>query len=113
MPGDLFVVEENMRVPCDAALLSGELLINESSFTGESLPVPKRPLTQGLAQEARFEFTKSRQSVLLEGTNVLRVKPIERPEVLALALRTGFTSYKGQMFRKVLYRRPQTLRFMK
>lgn len=30
-----------MKLPCDCLLLSGEILVNEESLTGESLPVPK------------------------------------------------------------------------
>jgi len=30
-----------MQLPCDAILISGELLLNEASLTGEVTPIPK------------------------------------------------------------------------
>lgn len=44
MPGDLYAIEEGQLIPCDTILLSGEVLLNEASLTGESNPVPKIPL---------------------------------------------------------------------
>ncbi len=35
-------------IPCDCILLSGELMMNEASLTGESIPVPKYPLEKNL-----------------------------------------------------------------
>lgn len=33
-----------MTLPCDCLLVSGELLMNEVSLTGESFPIPKAPV---------------------------------------------------------------------
>jgi cation-transporting ATPase 13A2 len=44
VPGDLVVVEPNTPVPCDMIVLSGSIVVNESSLTGESIPVLKSPL---------------------------------------------------------------------
>ncbi len=41
VPGDLVFLEEDLKMPCDCVLLQGVLLINESSLTGESVPVIK------------------------------------------------------------------------
>ncbi len=29
VPGDLFVISDNMKLPCDCVLISGEVLLNE------------------------------------------------------------------------------------
>ena len=30
-----------MAIPCDSLLIEGEILVNESSLTGETMPIPK------------------------------------------------------------------------
>ncbi len=40
VPGDIFAVTNKMKMACDAILISGELLMNEASMTGESIPIP-------------------------------------------------------------------------
>lgn len=38
VPGDCLIIpQEGMLLPCDAALLAGECLVNESMLTGNSL----------------------------------------------------------------------------
>ncbi len=44
VPGDLFVVQNGMILPCDAILFDGEALVNEAALTGEIVPVPKYAL---------------------------------------------------------------------
>jgi cation-transporting P-type ATPase 13A2 len=44
VPGDIIRVPKKGLLPCDCVLLSGEVLLNESSLTGEVDPVPKFPL---------------------------------------------------------------------
>ena len=44
VPGDIYAIENGMKLPCDTILVSGELLLNEVSLTGESIPIPKEPL---------------------------------------------------------------------
>lgn len=41
VPGDVIVVPDNTIMPCDAVLLSGQCIVNESMLTGESVPVIK------------------------------------------------------------------------
>ena len=42
VPGDVFEVDPSLNVmPCDALLINGECVINESMLTGESVPVTK------------------------------------------------------------------------
>mmetsp|Transcript_19968 Transcript_19968/g.23157 ORF Transcript_19968/g.23157 Transcript_19968/m.23157 type:complete len:94 (+) Transcript_19968:456-737(+) len=41
VPGDVIVVPEGIKMPCDAILLSGQSIVNESMLTGESIPVIK------------------------------------------------------------------------
>ena len=44
VPGDCLVLpQEGGLVPCDAALVAGECMVNESSLTGQPPPAPRPP----------------------------------------------------------------------
>ena len=45
VPGDIIVVPNNNLMPCDAILLSGTCIVNESMLTGESVPVIKNAIS--------------------------------------------------------------------
>lgn len=46
VPGDVLLLEAGEGVPADARMLSGEVQVNESALTGESVPVSKTVNTQ-------------------------------------------------------------------
>ena len=41
MPGDIIKITDGMEIPADCVLIKGNVLINESSLTGESIPIFK------------------------------------------------------------------------
>ena len=64
VPGDLLVLREGERVPADARLVAAAgLAIDESTLTGESVPVDKSieavPLETGLAERASMVYAGS------------------------------------------------------
>jgi len=52
--GDIVVVKPNERLPADGLVVVGETSVDQSSVTGESVPVDKRPFAGDLAAEDGF-----------------------------------------------------------
>eukprot|EP00914_Ancora_sagittata_P008833 GHVO01017107.1.p1 GENE.GHVO01017107.1~~GHVO01017107.1.p1 ORF type:complete len:1305 (+),score=265.43 GHVO01017107.1:115-4029(+) len=143
VPGDVLQVTDKMEVPCDMIMLKGQVVCDESSLTGESLPIQKwaLPVSCSLFDiEARKPLNPDaknlRKHMLFAGTNVVTrvgaVKEVaenddeENPKVaqrmqktslhgispgivVAVALRTGASTSKGQVLRNILF--PNSHRF--
>ena len=41
VPGDIIEIKNMSMMQCDAVLLNGNVIVNESILTGESLPITK------------------------------------------------------------------------
>lgn len=84
VPGDIIVISEGQKIPADARVIDTDnLQLNESSLTGESLPVAKNSATLS-ADKAVFE----RHNMLYQGTFV--VSGAGRAVVVATGLKTEF-----------------------
>jgi Ca2+-transporting ATPase len=67
--GDIVLIEQGMEIPADAEVLEGvSLTLNESSLTGESLPVAKAPRAAGSAPHSGHAYP---DDVVLRGTAVV------------------------------------------
>ncbi|XP_040389701.1 polyamine-transporting ATPase 13A2 isoform X4 [Cygnus olor] len=115
VPGDcISLPSDGMLVPCDAALLSGECMVNESMLTGESVPVMKTPLPAcGGAASAVYSPEEHRRHTLFCGTQVIQAKSYVGKEVLAVVTRTGFCTAKGDLISSILYPKPVSFKFYK
>ncbi|NWU16341.1 AT132 ATPase, partial [Cephalopterus ornatus] len=115
VPGDcISIPRDGILVPCDAALLTGECMVNESMLTGESVPVMKTPLpagSQGAA--AMYSPDEHRRHTLFCGTQVIQAKSYVGEEVLAVVTRTGFCTAKGDLISSILYPKPVSFKFYK
>ena len=49
----MIVLENNMDIPADCVLMSGNLIVNEAMLTGESVPVGKEPIPNS---STKFDF---------------------------------------------------------
>jgi cation-transporting P-type ATPase I len=84
-PGDVIVLRSDDIVPADARLLVADALeMDESTLTGESMPVSKDPAATFTSQLA------DRSSMLYEGTTVLA------GNALAVVVATGDTTEAGR-----------------
>ena len=127
VPGDLFEVDLNTSpiCPCDAVLLTGDCIVNESMLTGESLPVSKTPIADHDFKTLDFDlFEPSSLSnmsrfFLFCGTKIIRARgnsghrngPQKAKGAIAMVVRTGFNTAKGSLIRSMLFPRPNTFKF--
>uniref|UniRef100_A0A8C6R5X6 Polyamine-transporting ATPase 13A2 n=1 Tax=Nannospalax galili TaxID=1026970 RepID=A0A8C6R5X6_NANGA len=111
VPGDCLVLpQEGGVMPCDAALVVGECVVNESSLTGESVPVLKTALPEG---PKPYCPEIHRRHTLFCGTLVLQARAYLGPHVLAVVTRTGFCTAKGGLVSSILHPRPIDFKFYK
>ncbi|XP_033084014.1 cation-transporting ATPase 13A2 isoform X3 [Trachypithecus francoisi] len=111
VPGDCLVLPpEGGLMPCDAALVAGECMVNESSLTGESVPVLKTALPEGLGP---YCAETHRRHTLFCGTLILQARAYVGPHVLAVVTRTGFCTAKGGLVSSILHPRPINFKFYK
>ncbi|KAJ6656844.1 hypothetical protein lerEdw1_003175 [Lerista edwardsae] len=115
VPGDCFVVPtDGTLVPCDAALLTGECVVNESMLTGESVPVMKTPLPEGPpGASPAYCPEEHKRHTLFCGTRVIQARSYLGTEVLAVVTRTGFCTEKGDLISSILYPKPVNFKFYK
>ncbi|KAJ2617335.1 hypothetical protein EV177_000584 [Coemansia sp. RSA 1804] len=132
VPGDIIDLGSSKlsTLPCDAVVLEGDCIVNESMLTGESVPEFKYPL------EKRSEFFSKidmaactfkpfiSRHMVFAGTRLVRVRktesaygcmatetPQENMRATAMVLRTGFCSTKGGLVRSILFPRPTKFQF--
>uniref|UniRef100_A0A7N6AM14 Cation-transporting ATPase n=1 Tax=Anabas testudineus TaxID=64144 RepID=A0A7N6AM14_ANATE len=113
VPGDVIVIPSNGTImPCDAVLVSGTCIVNESMLTGESVPVTKTNLPNPGPGDRRDEADSAysteehKRHTLFCGTNVIQTRFYTGELVKAVVVRIGFSTAKGQLVRSILYPKP-------
>ncbi|KAL2089748.1 hypothetical protein ACEWY4_014436 [Coilia grayii] len=113
VPGDVMVIPSNGTImPCDAVLVSGTCIVNESMLTGESVPVTKTNLPnprqggRGSDSDTVYCTEEHKRHTLFCGTNVIQTRFYSGELVKAVVVRTGFSTDKGQLVRSILYPKP-------
>ena len=110
VPGDVIEIpREGTFMTCDAVLVEGTCVVNESVLTGESLPLAKSALNHvELGGEDEAEEGPRRRATLFSGTRVLQSG---KGGARAVVLRTGFATAKGRLIRSILYPKAIGLKF--
>jgi P-type E1-E2 ATPase len=122
VPGDLCVLESGEAVVADMAIVSGEAVMDESSLTGESHPVPKHQLPRHGVEEEHYKSEKFRGNSIFCGSTIVLAKPasilrevrdegLEKTHCLAVVVATGFSTSKGELFRTILFPNELNLKF--
>ena len=92
VPGDIVKLHTGDMIPADGVLLdSNDLFINQSSLTGESLPVEKLPLTDENRAENADKPAVDLPNLLFMGTDVLS------GQGTILILKTGKETFFGDI----------------
>ncbi|KAK7494113.1 hypothetical protein BaRGS_00014586 [Batillaria attramentaria] len=119
VPGDILEIpRRGCIMQCDAVLISGNCIVNESMLTGESVPITKtsipNPLVGDGAQDTTsFDMQKHSRHVLFSGTDVIQTRFYGSQKVRAVVLRTGFSTSKGELVRSILYPKPVDFKFQR
>lgn len=116
VPGDILVIPScGFELHCDAVLLSGTVIVNESMLTGESVPVMKIPLPNPPINKPELneeiDSVKHKRHFLYCGTRVLQTRFYDKGKVLAYVHKTGYYTTKGNLIRSILYPKPVGYRF--
>ncbi|CEF71586.1 Cation-transporting P-type ATPase family and Cation-transporting P-type ATPase, N-terminal domain and Neurotransmitter-gated ion-channel transmembrane domain and Cation-transporting P-type ATPase, C-terminal domain and Neurotransmitter-gated ion-channel ligand-binding domain and Cation-transporting P-type ATPase, subfamily V and P-type ATPase, A domain and HAD-like domain and P-type ATPase, cytoplasmic domain N-containing protein [Strongyloides ratti] len=116
VPGDLFVVPKyDYTLQCDAILISGSCIINESMLTGESVPETKVPLPEDDDENNPIKYNGDihGKHSLYCGTTIIQTRYNANSPAKAIVLRTGFTTLKGNLVRSIMYPKPIDYTFTK
>ena len=106
VPGDLFEIpEDGLALPCDAILIDGSVIINESMLTGESTPVIKVRMA-GTDNIFNTKDADSDKYLLFGGTKVVQKRKIGKGNPLGIVFQTGFKTFKGNLINAILYPKP-------
>ncbi|XP_063923863.1 polyamine-transporting ATPase 13A3-like [Zophobas morio] len=109
VPGDMIVIPSHgCDMQCDAVLLNGNCIVNESMLTGESVPVTKTALPNN---DKFYDFKEHSNHTLFCGTKVIQTRYYSNEVVLAVVTRTGYLTTKGQLVRSIIYPPPADFKF--
>jgi cation-transporting ATPase 13A3/4/5 len=101
--GDIMEIETTGHpLSVDCAIISGDVVVDESTLTGEALPVSKISV-----KNDNQEFSKEKNAklnCLFAGTTVLETQHAKQDEkIVAVVLATGGSTEKGKLVRDILY----------
>ncbi|XP_066144609.1 polyamine-transporting ATPase 13A3-like [Euwallacea fornicatus] len=112
VPGDIMEIPSHGCVMhCDAILLTGNCILNEAMLTGESVPVTKISLPN--FPNLSYDPKEHAKHTLFCGTQVIQTRYFDNEKVLAVVIRTSFSTSKGSLVRSILYPPPVDFRFEK
>uniref|UniRef100_A0A6A7FU09 Cation-transporting ATPase n=1 Tax=Hirondellea gigas TaxID=1518452 RepID=A0A6A7FU09_9CRUS len=110
VPGDVLLVPAHgCTMHCDAVLLQGNAIVNESMLTGESVPVTKTPVAN--KHGLMYSDKEHGKHTLFCGTKVIQTRFYGGERVRAVVVRTGFGTNKGALVRSIMYPPPVDFKF--
>lgn len=111
VPGELLVIPRSGCImPCDAVLLTGNCIVNESVLTGECVPVLKTPPN---ASSDVYNINTHKAHTLYSGTCVVQGRFYGEEHILARVVKTGFDTTKGSLVKSIMFPSPVDFKFYK
>lgn len=110
VPGDVVSIASGVSY-CDMVVLQGEALVDESSLTGESMPIVKTSFDN--TSTSIYDSHHHKHHSIFAGTTVLLDSDdkTDQPRPLALVIKTGSYTMKGELLRDILYGKPHKFKF--
>ncbi|MDE3143767.1 MAG: magnesium-translocating P-type ATPase [Bacteroidota bacterium] len=100
VPGDIIFLSAGDMIPADCRIIqSKDLFLNQSTLTGESLPVEKREF---IIHDTQNKSPLELENICFMGTNV------ESGQALAIAVTTGNQTYFGSISKSISGKRAET-----
>lgn len=91
VPGDRFSLDLSLKqIPCDAILMKGDIIVDESMLTGETTPVIKSAVESHLlATKSASKLFRNSKFGLFGGTRLVTARSGTNDVPLAVVYRTG------------------------
>lgn len=106
-PGDVVQIEPG-PTPCDLVLIRGQLVVDESALTGESMPVQKIATENN---QSIYDESSHKKATLFAGTTILENDEARTVETLAVVVNSGANTSKAEQFRGIAYRDQPLFKF--
>ncbi|KAJ3193692.1 hypothetical protein HK101_004356 [Irineochytrium annulatum] len=117
--GDSVVIDATGPAVADMVLVQGGVVVDESTLTGEAVPVFKFPLpivegtgkSLGAESASGYAPEKNKGCTIFGGSRIVEIKPArhvlgkagEESLAIGIVTATGFNSTKGELFRSILF----------
>jgi len=115
VPGDVLALDvHSVILPCDGVLISGDVIVDESMLTGESIAMTKIPIAGELGYRSLSHFCSASESrhVLYSGTRIIKCRSdLKNTKPRIVVTRTGFRTSKGKLVRSIMFQPPNTFKF--
>ncbi|KAJ1569337.1 hypothetical protein HK405_006484, partial [Cladochytrium tenue] len=113
VPGDVVeIVASEHVLPVDAVLVEGGAVCDESSLTGEALPVVKFAVRDDATAVYRRDSDLVKGNSLFAGCHVMEAQPATKGRsVMAIVTGTGAMTSKGRLVKDILFPSPVSFVF--